>query len=268
MQMAPRQTLRLIRPYENEEYRTGYYQLLRRRHKPWHWDRDLAGLAERFGVVGLPTAKTPGDAAIRDWLPLPILNEALATVRIRGADYEGFWRSTRPSGELKGMYLHDHILLKKAENGLLRFHLGVFDIRFEGFALPLQHQLFGIATDIVSGTFIFLIVNGVARQKAEVLDGISLTCMRDAGGTPLAGKVLLERIGDLSGDDAADAATHAEMMTRNPVSPPDAIPAPIRDHLFHDIGPTAWANGGDPMLMITLATSLARGPGFEMSRAV
>ena len=233
------------------------------------WDHDLPALAGRFGIAvpAAPVAAGPGPT-IAGLLPLPIIGEAIATGRIRGADYEGFWKTTRPSNELPGMFAHDQVIIQKTPDGLLRFRLGVFDIRFDGIALPMQNQLFGIATDITTGTFLFLILNGVARQKAHVLDGVTLTCRRDAGGTPVAAKVLLERVGELSGDAAADTARHDELAAINPFVPAAQVPQQVRDHLLHDIGPTAEAAGGDALMMITLAKTQARGPGFEDTRAV
>lgn len=225
------------------------------------WDASLEALAERFGVEA--AAPAPPPLAAVDWFPLPMLNEAVATVRLRGADYEGIWRSTRPSSEMRGQFIHDHVLLRRAPNGMLSFTIGVFSVRFTGWSLLLQHQVFSMATDIDTGTFVFAIFNGVARQRAEVVDGLVLTCMRDASGTPIASKVLLTRVADLTGDAARDQADFEARMTAYPFSPAETIAPEVREHLWQDVGQEAFTAGGDPMLMMQFAQSMSRGPVFE-----
>ena len=149
---------------------------------------------------------------------------------------------------------------------MLSYRLGIKDISYSGWSLPLQNKLFSIATDATTGTFVFGIFNGVTRQRAEVADGLILTCMRDAAGTPIASKCLLERIGDLSGDVAADDARLFELAQAYPLTPAADIPAHIRDHLWSDTGPTAWAAGGDTILMMALAHSMSRGAAYEVLR--
>ena len=166
------------------------------------WDASLDALAAKFGVAA-PARAAPG---LSDWVPPALLAEAAAGVQLHGASYEGFWRTTRPSSEAPGQFIHEHVLLRVTPDGMLSFRLGVMDIVYAGWSLPLQNKLFSIATDLTTGTFVFGIWNGIMRQRAEVVDGLIMTCMRDAGGTPIASKCLLERMGDLSGDVAADDA--------------------------------------------------------------
>ncbi len=229
------------------------------------WDRGLDDLAAQFGV-SIPSPETGAQGA-QDLFPLNLLKQPVASDGVRGADYEGFWRSTRPSSEMPGQFVHDHVVLRKTATGAMTFTLGIFHVRFHGWALAQQHQLFSVGADSESGTFVFAILNGVVRQRAEVVDGLIMTCLRDTSGTPVACKCLLERVGDLSGDIEADDATFAELMNAYPFSPAEAIPQAVRDHLWHDTGPTAFAAGGDQMLMMQFARSMARGPVFEDARA-
>lgn len=227
------------------------------------WDAELPLLAERFGVAVLPSvAASPLDG----WLPQPMLDSAAAATLARGPSYEGLWRVTRPSAEVPGHFIHDHVLLRLRDDGVLGFTLGVMDIRFTGFSLPLQHQLFSIATDVTTGTFVFGIFNGVTRSRAEVIDGVVLTCMRDAGSTPVASKCLLTRIADLSDDPAADDTRFAELAAGYPLSAAADVPAHIRDHLWHECGPASLAAGGEAMMMMRFATSMSRGPAYEDQR--
>ena len=227
------------------------------------WDCELGPLAERFGVV---PAVALSPSALDSWLPQPMIDDAAAATRARGASYEGIWRVTRPSSEVPGHFIHDHVLLRMRADGVLGFTIGVMDIRYTGFSLPLQHQLFSIATDITTGTFAFGIFNGVTRQRAEVIDGLMMTCMRDAGSTPIASKCLLTRIADLTADAAADDARFAELAAGNPLSAAADVPASIRDHLWHDCGPTSLAAGGETILMMRFAESMSRGPAYEDQR--
>jgi len=225
------------------------------------WDVDLATLAERVGIRLAPTVISPPPAAAP--FPLSLFKQPSAKEQVRGADYEGLWRSTRPSSEMPGHFVHDHLMLRRTADGAMSFTLGIFHVRFHGWTLSQQHQLFSVGADNVTGTFVFAIFNGVVRQRADVVDGIILTCLRDPSGTPIASKCILQRVGDLTGDTAADDARFDEITRGPPFSAAEDVPEDIRHHLWHDTGPTALAAGGDPMLMMSFARSLARGPLFE-----
>ena len=114
-------------------------------------------------------------------------------------------------------------MIRKADNGFLTFRLGVEDMRFEGWTFPAQTQLFSIGADARTGMFIFTIFNAVLRHRAQVLDGISLTCQRTGGGTPVAGAALMERWGSLSGDPVVDDAAYEAAIQRNPLAPEGSI---------------------------------------------
>lgn len=226
------------------------------------WSLDAQAFAARLGL-GSEAARDVG-GTLGGWLPLPVLNEAAMTARIRGGAYEGIWKTTRPLIELPGRFMHDYVLLRRAPNGLLTYKVGVDDMQFEGWSFPLQNQLFSIATDVVSGTLIFSIFNGVARQKADVLDGLTLSCQRDAGGSPVAGACLMERVCDLSGDPEVDEARFAELVAEGPLAPQGSVPPEIADHLYRDVGPTAASLGGDALLTMAFARSMSRGPGYTL----
>lgn len=222
------------------------------------WDADVGVLATRLGVS--LTAAAP---ASTEWFPPHLVAEAVTAVEQRGQHYEGLWKTTRLASELPGYFIHDHVLLRRAANGLLAYTAGVFDVRFAGWAMPLQNQLFAVSHGTVSGTLVFVILNGVARQRADVLDGLMMTCMRDAGGSPVASRILMTRIGDLSEDAAVDTARMDALLAANPIAAAETLPAGVCEHLWGDCGPTAFAGGGDHIMMLNFARSLARGPLFE-----
>lgn len=228
------------------------------------WELDLPALAERFGL-SLPGAAPPAPAPSQPF-PLGLFRQPAAVDQVRGADYEGIWRSTRPSSEMPGQFVHDHVMLRRTPDGAMSFTLGVFDVRFHGWTLAQQHQLFSVGADNETGTFVFSIFNGVVRQRAEVVDGLILTCLRDPSGTPVSSKCILHRVYDLTGDVAADDAAFDTLTRSPPFSAAEDVPQDIRNHLWHDTGPTAFAAGGDQMLMMNFARSMARGAIFEYAR--
>lgn len=217
------------------------------------WERDLDGLAQTLGVE----TAAPGQAF--DWVPPAIFAEAVQGVSSRGGVYEGIWRSTRPSSDLPGRFLHDHLLIRRADNGILSFRTGVEGVSFEGWAMLLQHQLFSVAADRAHGTLLFSIFNGVARQKAQVLDGITLACLRDAGGSPAASTCLLERIAELTGDAAEDDRRYQAFIKAqgSPLAPEGSVPDEVRAHLTREADPASMGLGG--LLRMYFGQSMARG---------
>jgi hypothetical protein len=229
------------------------------------WDDDLRGLAAKLGIVNGVAAPAAPMASLGDWPPASLLREAAAATEARGAAYEGFWRSTRLSNDAPGRFVHDRILMRRAPGGLLEVRTGVIEMRFEGVSFLNQTQLFGINVDAESGIFVFAIFNAVLRHRADVLDGLTLTCTRNAGGTPVAGAVLMERTGDLSGDREVDDARYEASIEMNPLAPEGSIPEAVRAHLHRDVGPTAFAAGGEAMLTMAFAGSWSGGVDRRMA---
>lgn len=224
------------------------------------WDSDLVALSARFGVAAriepVVSAELKGAP---EGLPLPVLEMARQTTERRGAAYEGFWRSTRPSVMMPGRFFHDHGMVRRAANGLLQFKMGGTGLLFDGWLLPAEGQLFAILFDTVGLTPIFLIFNGVPLSKASLLDGIVMAAALNAARTPSAYPIVMERIGDLTGDVDADDDACAELLARDPLIPEDELSEEMRRHLVRDIGPMAAANGGDMFLLAPITSTLSRG---------
>jgi transcriptional regulator with XRE-family HTH domain len=225
-----------------------------------HWDRDKDSLARVFGIepaAPAPQPKTSDDSA---GLPLPGMDLVRLTTERRAATYEGFWRSTRPSIVMQGRIFHDYGMIRRGPDGLLKFKMGGSGLLFDGWMLPVEGQLFAILFDTVGQTPVFLIFNGVALHKATQLDGLILAAALNAARTPSAYPVVLERIGDLTGDVAADDARCLELLTLDTDVPEDLVPEHIRRHLIRDIGPAAVAAGaGELFLLSSWANSLSKG---------
>jgi len=221
------------------------------------WERDLRGVAAQFGadpdVVG--AASAPGG------LPLAILSQAVSTTALRGAAYEGLFRSTRVDPAGAGSFLNEHALVRRDERGVLRLSFGGGGLTAEGWVIPLHSQLYIIATDVRSGIMLFGVFNGPASARADVFDGLVLAPTVDIGRTPTAMAMYCERIADLSGDAAADERRFAGLAAGDPRTPASAVPERLRRHLLRDIGPAQHALGGDFLLTMPIVRSLARGPG-------
>jgi transcriptional regulator with XRE-family HTH domain len=224
------------------------------------WESDLEALAAKLGVAEPANDLPAAIAGFADWLPPVVLNEILTQTAARGEAYEGFWRTTRPSIEAPGRFVHDRILVRRRD-GLLRFKMGVEDMRFSGLSLPMYTQVVGVAADQDQGIFVFSVFHGVLRHRADVMDGLTLTLQRVGGGTPVAGCCLMERVGLLSGDPEADDARHEELIrTRPTLAPEGSVPEELQRHLLRDAGAAAMAAGGAALLALPFAQSLSRGP--------
>jgi transcriptional regulator with XRE-family HTH domain len=215
------------------------------------WDADLGGFSARLGVSG-PVS----DASMRNWIPDALIEEATRGAKRRAVAYEGIWRSTRYSSDLPGRFLHDITMIRSNADGVIEFSTGVEGIRYRGRALLLQHQLFSIAADEDSVTMMFGIFNGVARQKAEVLDGLSIGTLRDAGSSPACSAVVMHRIGELTGDAEGDEALfEASVSAQNPLAPEGSIPQDLQDHLARTV-----ASDTPGLMRMFFQNSMARGP--------
>lgn len=222
------------------------------------WEADLEALAARLGVAPEPPAN-PWDG-LQPWLPESVLRETKTLTDLRGDAYEGFWRTTRPAIGQPGRFIHDPVMIRRAENGFLTCRIAVEDMRFVGWTFMTQTQLFSVMSDAGTGMFTFTIFNAVLRQRAEVLDGLSMSLQRLGGGSPVALACMMERVGFLSGDPVADEATFETAAKADPLAPEGSIPAEIANRLMPDVGPAALAAGGMAILTMPFATSMSRGP--------
>ena len=220
------------------------------------WDRPSEALLALFGgqVAEIPAATAPVTG-----LPPAMIDQARATTERRGAAYEGFWRTTRPSMLMQHRFFHDHGMIRREANGLLAIQFGGAGLLFEGLMLPAEGQLFVTVYDTVGYTPIYLILNGVPLPKASMLDGLVMGAALNAARSPSAYPIIMERIGDLSGDRAADDATCAELLKRDPLAAEGSVPDNIERYLIRDIGPAAEKAGGELFLLAPVATSLSRG---------
>ncbi len=216
-----------------------------------HWDRDLDDLAEFLGVEQ-PKPKSNG----LDYLfPPSLLEEAQRTMPKRAKAYEGLWRTTRPSNDLPGRFVRDICMTFQRSDGTLSFQIGVEGVRYQGWSILLQHQLFSMAWDAESSAMIFSILNGVARQKPQVIDGINLATLRDAGGSPAASACIMERIGEIGPDPDQNTAMFERAIAElNPLVPEGEISDELADHLNRKV-----IDGPPGIFRMIYGQSMARG---------
>jgi hypothetical protein len=228
------------------------------------WDRSLAAFA---GLIGADLSAISGDnpTGILQGLPLVGMDQILAATAMRGGAYEGFYRSTRPYVLAPGRFVHDHGIVRREANGLLRLRIGTGGTVVDGWVLPIGNQLFTVAIDVISGVVLFGLFNGVGTARADVVDGLVLAPSLDPGRTPTAHAMVFERIGDLTEDVEADDRRFLELAALDPVAPDGSISEDMRQHLTGDFGPAQAALGGDLLLRLPLSRSISRGPAYRES---
>jgi hypothetical protein len=222
------------------------------------WDAPLAQLATRFGVsLAPPPAPDAIPAALIDWLTLSKFREVGAQSEGMAQALAGFWRTTRQSPEMPGRYIHDYAMIQPRPGGPMRFRIGVQASRLEGWAVSFGDQLFGTITDTLLGVTSFFISNHLSRPKVDVMDGVVIGCLRGGGGVPSACTCLFERIGDLSGDEAADDQTYTGLHFRDQLAPAGSVHERVIAHLHSGL-----VDGGHSLLSMPSMTSIARSLPF------
>jgi len=215
------------------------------------WERPMDTLAGVLGV-NLQTFAAPSRATGPIALPFPLIEESLATTTRRAETYEGFYRTTRPFARLPGRFIHDQVRIWRDQDGHLRFEMTAGDVLVQGWVWLLHNQMFVVAAEVTTGSFGYAILNGVSAVRAAVLDGIVLNCALDAERTPQASGIVLERIGELSGDAEADHARLIELGKAEPIAPEGSVPPEIERHL-------SQAVSGEWVLSLPVSRSMSRG---------
>ena len=220
------------------------------------WDRDLAALADRLGVVpadlAAPLPPPEQRQALLPPLPYGLVELARRETRRRGTAYEGRWRATRLSSSGALRYMVEHALIRLDGDTLAFRHFGGgWEVR--GWLMALSVQLYGVICDASDDSIGFYVLNGVTGGRADCIDGIFSTVCADRGLTPNAQIVVFERVGELGADDEAWAAAH---IARTAVVPAEQVSDAVRRAVAPDIGPAACAAGGEAMLRVPMQRSL------------
>lgn len=219
------------------------------------WDRDLDAFAALFGATS-PVAESTGAAT--DGFPLAIMDQIREATAVRARDLECFFRTTRPAEAAPGRFLHDQGMVRLNSNGLLEVRMGVRETVYRGWLFPVRGQLFCIATDAANGALVFAIFSSVPSGRPARLDGITLGSSSGSLPGVAAAPIILDRLGELSGDPEADDRHYLDMLTNDPLAAEGSVPPEIVAHLSRDFGPSQLAVGGDWLLQIPLHRSLGR----------
>jgi len=217
------------------------------------WDRDMA---EFVTLVGADPPRL--DLELLGGLPIPGLSQIREASLARGDDLEGFFETTRTAARAPGLFFHDQCMVRRHANGLLEIRLGMGEIVFTGWALPIRTQICCITTEAHTGQMTFIALNCGVVQRPTRLDGI---VMGPSAGAPpglVATPIVCDRVGDLTGDRDADDAEFRERLKRNPVAPQDAVPPEVVAQLTRTFGPDQLAQGGELQMHFPFHASLTR----------
>lgn len=216
------------------------------------WDRSLPEFASLFGVAAAIEARPGNGAGLSGTLQDMVRNAVDSDL----SAYEGFWRTTHASVFQPGCFCQQHGMIR-IERGELQFELGADGIRYGGSMSPVEGQVFAIASDSVRQVPSFLILNVVPMPKIVLMDGL-LVAASSSLRIPTAYSIIFERVGDLSGDRAADDAHATSLMQRPEFVDDDDVTEVVRQHLLRDFGPKAAREGGEMMLSAPLTPRLAQ----------
>ncbi len=226
------------------------------------WERDFSSFAAVL-KVDLPESLTPAPDDTIPSLPLRCLVPARAETERKAAAYSGFWRSTRPSAIMPGKLFFGYGIFRPGANGFLEVRVGSSGLSFDGWGFVSEGNLFACLSDSTGCTPLFFIFKGVTLPKAMLLDGLLMLSGFDAARTPSAVPVIIERIGDLTGDHDTDEAMYAELLQRDSAADAETSDT-VRRHLLRDIGPAAAATGGDMFLVASGMLSRGASPSGDL----
>ncbi|WP_369058941.1 hypothetical protein ABOZ73_14980 [Caulobacter sp. 73W] len=199
------------------------------------WERDLDSLAALMGVeppssAGSTPAPLTGGSSIMPLfpqMPFGIEEASRREIERKGASYEGIWRITRPSSTQPGMYVKEHMMIRREGEGLaLRIVGGAHETR--GHILILQGQLYGVAADAHDDSLLFAVFNGTSAPKVERIEGVMGSVSADAFTAATAMAAICERMSDLTDDAQADTARFEALKTLPIIFAPDDVPAAMR----------------------------------------
>ena len=219
------------------------------------WFEDSATLAKRYGIE---QESAPGEVTFPG-----VIGEFLSAVSeesaMRGSAYEGFWRTSRPSLLMPGELFHDYGLIRRGPSGLMEVRMGGSGLEFEGYLIPFAGNLAVYLFDRIGRSPVTVMFKGVTLPRAMVFDGILLLAALDSARTPVAFPILVERVGDLSGDAEADDQRYAEIIETMP-QPLEPLPDDVlKARIYRDSGPSSAAQGGDAFLRVSISSALSRG---------
>lgn len=217
------------------------------------WERDLDAFSLIFGGNASPVSST-GNGSLFPLLPEKLAKEAMHSASERSKAYEGIWQTTRPSSDLPGKFLQDVTISQRNSEGFLDFRSGVEGYYYQGTSVVIGNQIYYFGADDVFGAITMGILTGVPRQRAEIVEGVILTTLRDAGASPVASSMVMRRLHDLSGDQEVDEKLFRSLVEKQKfVAEPESIDPEVVAHLHN-------ASNAPGMIRMLFSQSIARGP--------
>ena len=148
----------------------------------------------------------------------------------------------------------------RRRDGLLWMRCGGRGFEWDGWLLMLHDQLYGVASDSKFDSMVFYVLNGAAGDRAQVIDGLIVSCAMDRGGqTPTAAAVVFERREDLSGDETADDARFEALKDQPFALARESLDAEVVAHLQRPLAPDAMKAGGDLLMRMPWDQSRSSG---------
>ncbi|MDR7102593.1 hypothetical protein [Croceicoccus sp. BE223] len=217
------------------------------------WYEDKAELARRLGIQARSSALGVAAGASGPFARIAEVSEP--EIAFKAATYEGFWRTTRPSVVMQGELFHDYGMFRLNDNGMIDVIMEGAGLTFTGWMFPMSGNLYVFLFDPVGRTPLIVLMKGVTLPKALSMEGLLLLSALDPLRTPAAVPIILERLGDLSGDREADDRRLREIID----SPPEPVSPlgteALRKACFRNVGPEAAKMGGSFHLIVTGALS-------------
>jgi len=210
--------------------------------------------------LGLEWPQGASELAISQNSPLAaFLDAGRAELAHRGAAYEGFWRTSRPSLLVSERIFHDYGMLRRGPGGLIEVTIQGSGLDFNGWAFPMVGSLFIFLFDGTGRTPVSLLFKGVSLPRATVLDGMLMMAALDSNRTPVSMPIVAERVADLTGDEGDDIALFRNIVERSVEPEQGLAQGDLESRLYRDVGPDAVAAGGDPFFLVDAAHGLSRG---------
>ncbi len=219
-----------------------------------HWYEETADLAKRIGLAIRPDAGARIET-IPDGPFAKIVATSEPEIEFRAKAYEGFWRTTRPSLVMPGELFHDYGMFRLNDEGMIDVLMEGAGLTFTGWMFPMAGNLYVFLFDPVGRTPLIVLMKGVTLPRANSLEGLLLLSALDPARTPAAFPIVLERVGDLSGDREVDDARMREIIEAQPAPLEPLGEDVLRKATYRDVGPEVAKAGGPLFMAVTGALS-------------
>lgn len=202
--------------------------------------------AETFRALVQPRGAEPVSDGQSLPIPFGLLDAARRETGRRGVEYFGsylmYYRAFSQPDRIARM-----AMLFRPVEGLIEARYGAEGFAFRGWALLMLNRIYLVLAEERFEAMAFLVLNAGQQPKTRFVTGV-LTGPAEGLLVPTASPVVLVRNRDLSGDDAADLAAHAQDCALDPLIAPVDVPPDVRRVLDGALG------GGQTLLRVPYAS--------------